>query len=82
MDGPVPTLDARGLRCPIPVVRTRERIRDLAPAGRLDVLGDDPLILLDMQTFCAREGHAYLGHVPEPGGGWRLRLRRGPPTES
>jgi tRNA 2-thiouridine synthesizing protein A len=72
-----PTLEARGLRCPVPVARARERLATLRAGDRLDVLGDDPFLRLDMQAFCAREGHGYLGESPEPGGGWRLSLRKG-----
>jgi tRNA 2-thiouridine synthesizing protein A len=56
------------------VLRTRQRLISLAPGHRLDVLADDPLARLDMQTFCAREGHSYLGEREESGGGWRMSL--------
>ena len=69
-------LDARGLRCPLPVLRTRERLKALALGARLDVLADDPLARLDMQAFCAREGHGYCGDTEEPGGGWRMSVRK------
>ena len=72
----VDLLDARGLYCPLPVLRTRERLKMLPPGSRLDVVADDPLALLDMQAFCAREGHAYLGAREEQGGGWRMALRK------
>jgi len=77
-DGPVELLEARGLYCPLPVLRTRERLKRLTPGSRLDVLADDPLARLDMQAFCAREGHAYLGDHEERGGGWRMSLRKAP----
>jgi tRNA 2-thiouridine synthesizing protein A len=72
----VEVLDARGLLCPLPVLRTRQRLASFAPGCRLDVIADDPLARLDMQTFCAREGHAYLGEREEPGGGWRMALAK------
>jgi TusA-related sulfurtransferase len=50
----------------------------MAPGERLDLLADDPLSRLDVQAFCAAEGHSYLGDRDEPGGGWRMALRRGP----
>jgi len=75
-DPSVILLDARGLRCPLPVLRTRERFRALTPGTRLDVLADDPLARLDMQAYCARDGHAYLGAAEEPGGGWRMALKK------
>ena len=75
-DAPVQFLDARGLYCPVPVLRTRDRFKTLPPSGRLDVLADDPLARLDLRAFCAREGHVYLGEREEPGGGWRMALQK------
>jgi len=75
-DAPVQVLDARGLYCPVPVLRTRDRFKTLPPSGRLDVLADDPLARLDMRAFCAREGHVYLEEREEPGGGWRMALQK------
>jgi tRNA 2-thiouridine synthesizing protein A len=74
-DSPDALLDTRGLLCPLPVVKTRERIKTLPPGSRLDVLADDPLARLDMQAFCARDGHHYLGARDLTGGGWRMALR-------
>ena len=73
---PVALLDTRGLYCPVPVLRTRDRFKRLPPSGRLDVLADDPLARLDMRAFCAREGHAYLEEREEQGGGWRMALQK------
>jgi tRNA 2-thiouridine synthesizing protein A len=75
-DAPVEFLDARGLYCPVPVLRTRDRFKTLPPSGRLDVVADDPLVRLDMRAFCAREGHTYLDDHEEPGGGWRMFLQK------
>ena len=75
-EAPVEWLDARGLYCPLPVLRTRDRFQALPRGSRLDVVADDPLARLDMQAFCASEGHAYLGDREEPGGGWRMALRK------
>ena len=71
-------LDARGLRCPVPVARARAALARLAPGESIDLLADDPMAPIDAQAFCAQEGHDYLGRRDEPGGGWRLTLRRGP----
>ena len=79
-DTEIELLDARGLRCPLPVLRTRERFKVLPPGSRLDVLADDPLARLDMEAFCARDGHAYLGAREEPGGGWRMALKKAGPS--
>ena len=50
-------LDATGLRCPIPVLRARKRLKAMAPGARLEVLTDDPASPIDMRHFCATEGH-------------------------
>ena len=72
-------VDVRGLRCPLPVARARDRLAGMPEGAPLDVLADDPLALLDVQAFCAREGHTFLGHRDEGGGVVLLRLRRGAP---
>jgi tRNA 2-thiouridine synthesizing protein A len=71
------TLDTRGLRCPLPVRRARERLKSLPAGAVLEILSDDPLVVLDMPAFCAQEGHAYLGHREEPAGVFRLSVRKG-----
>jgi len=71
-------LDTRGLRCPLPVLRTREHLKERAPGTVVEVLSDDPLVVLDMQAFCAKERHDYLGHDEDPGPVWRLRVRKRP----
>ena len=50
-------LDATGLRCPIPVLRARKRLKSMSPGDRLEVLTDDPASPIDMRHFCATEGH-------------------------
>lgn len=53
-------LDARGLKCPLPVLKTRKRLQALAPGARLRVIADDPAAVIDMPHFCAEQGHRLL----------------------
>jgi tRNA 2-thiouridine synthesizing protein A len=69
-------LDTRGLRCPIPVRLARERLATLPPGAVLEVVGDDPLIVLDLPAFCAQEGHALLEQREEPPGVFHLSIRK------
>jgi tRNA 2-thiouridine synthesizing protein A len=69
-------LDARGLYCPVPILRTRDSLRRLPEGAVLHVLSDDPAILHDLPAFCVSHGHAYLGHDELPGGTLRLQLRK------
>ena len=54
-------LDARGLLCPLPVLKARKRLAALAPGAVLRVLADDPAALVDIPHFCAETGHALVG---------------------
>jgi tRNA 2-thiouridine synthesizing protein A len=71
-------VDTRGLYCPVPILRTRDRLRAVPAGTLLEVVSDDPVILRDMPAFCRSHGHAYLGHADEPSGAFTLRLRKGP----
>jgi tRNA 2-thiouridine synthesizing protein A len=68
-------LDARGLMCPEPLVQTKLRL-DSMPSGEvLVVWTTDPLAPLDLQAFCLRTGHGWLGSERLDAGD-RSRLRR------
>lgn len=51
------SLDARGLLCPLPVIRTQDRMRDLAAGATLEVLATDPGVLEDIPAWCRVHGH-------------------------
>ncbi len=50
-------LDARGLLCPLPVIRVQGKIRSMAPGSRLRVLATDPGALHDVPAWCRVHGH-------------------------
>ncbi|SES90001.1 sulfurtransferase TusA family protein [Oceanicella actignis] len=70
-------LDARGLLCPLPVLKARKRLGALAPGQVLRLLSDDPAAVVDVPHFCAEQGHELLDVAPLPEGGraWRIRKR-------
>ncbi len=49
-------LDLRGLKCPLPVLRTRKALRRLASGERLAVLCTDPLAVIDIPHLARSEG--------------------------
>ena len=51
------TLDARNLMCPMPVIRTQDRVADLQPGDRLVVTCSDPGALNDIPAWCRINGH-------------------------
>ncbi|MBX2856861.1 MAG: sulfurtransferase TusA family protein [Rhodobacteraceae bacterium] len=70
-------LDARGLRCPLPVLKTRKRLSGLAPGDRLVVTADDPAAVIDMPHFCNEQGHTLEDWREEPDGSLVFELRKG-----
>jgi tRNA 2-thiouridine synthesizing protein A len=53
-------LDARGLNCPLPILRTRKAINQLASGQILEVSATDPGLLKDMAAFCSQTGNRLL----------------------
>ncbi|MEM0976615.1 MAG: sulfurtransferase TusA family protein [Pseudomonadota bacterium] len=56
----VAELDARGLLCPLPVLKLRKRISALRSGDHIRVETDDPAAVLDVPHFCAEQGHSLL----------------------
>jgi tRNA 2-thiouridine synthesizing protein A len=53
-------LDARGLNCPLPILRTKKALTDMASGQVLKILATDPGAVRDFQAFCKQTGHALL----------------------
>lgn len=51
------TLDARGLNCPLPVLKARKAIKAVSSGDCLTVLATDPAAYIDFQHFCDSAGH-------------------------
>lgn len=61
------TLDARRLLCPMPVIRTQNRVQELSPGDVLEVFCTDPGAAADIPAWCRVHGHKVLA-VHEEGG--------------
>jgi len=68
-------LDTVGLYCPLPIIKTAERIRRMESGRVLEVVSDDRVILIDMPAWCRSTGHEYLGHAQQ-GAEYRLFVRK------
>ncbi|HSR73032.1 MAG TPA: sulfurtransferase TusA family protein [Kiloniellales bacterium] len=49
-------LDARGLRCPLPVLRARKAMKGVDPGALLEVHATDPSAVQDFKAFCETTG--------------------------
>ncbi len=54
------TLDARQLLCPMPVIKTQDKIKELASGDTLSVTCTDPGVLHDIPAWCRINGHQVL----------------------
>ncbi|MDE2304726.1 MAG: sulfurtransferase TusA family protein [Gammaproteobacteria bacterium] len=69
------TLDAKGLNCPLPILRAKKALQALAPGGTLEVLATDPGAVKDFQAFCRTTGNELVESGTE-GNVFRFVLRR------
>jgi TusA-related sulfurtransferase len=60
----VHTVDARGLKCPLPLVKTKLAMEKLERGDALRVLATDPEASIDLAAWAADEGHAYRELAP------------------
>ncbi len=53
-------LDARGLECPLPILRTKKLLNEMTGGQVLRVVATDPGSVRDFQAFCRQTGHELL----------------------
>jgi tRNA 2-thiouridine synthesizing protein A len=61
------TLDLRGLKCPLPVLRTRKQLAGSRPGDVLIVAATDPLAAIDIPTLLRETGDALESAVEDAG---------------
>jgi len=54
------TLDAKGLNCPLPILRAKKALKDVPAGGTLQVLATDPGAVKDFEAFCRTTGNELL----------------------
>lgn len=69
-------IDARGLLCPLPVLKARKALMGLSSGDLLTLLADDPAAIVDVPHFCAEAGHELI-EVQENDGHQSYILRKG-----
>lgn len=69
-------LDARGLRCPLPVLKLRKRLQALPGGARLEMIADDPAARIDVPHFCNEQGHRLVTEEDAPDGAIRFVVEK------
>ena len=60
-------LDARGLNCPLPILRTKKSLTDMSSGQILKILATDPGAVKDFQAFSKQTGNELLEHTEADG---------------
>jgi len=68
-------LDAKGLNCPLPILRAKKALKDVPAGGTLEILATDPGAVADFQAFCRTTGNELVEHSEE-GGIYKFLLRK------
>lgn len=68
-------IDARGLRCPLPVLKLEKQIETLARGTTLTVLATDPIAKVDIPLYCRQHGHECV--AASEAGTLRFTITRG-----
>lgn len=56
-------LDARGLNCPLPILRAKKALTDMLPGQILRITATDPGSVKDFQAFCKQTGNELLSQT-------------------
>jgi len=59
------TLDAKGMNCPLPILKARKALKDVPSGGTLEILATDPGSVADFQAFCRQTGNELVEHSVE-----------------
>ena len=69
-------VDARGLNCPLPILRTKKMLNDMQSGEVVQILATDPASVRDFQAFARQTGNELLEHGEEDGAFWFVLKRR------
>jgi tRNA 2-thiouridine synthesizing protein A len=60
-------LDAKGLNCPLPILKAKKALKEVPDGGTLEVLSTDPGSVADFQAFCRTTGNELVEHGEDSG---------------
>ena len=68
-------LDAKGLNCPLPIMKEKKALKDVPAGGTLEVLATDPGSVADFAAFCRTTGNELIESTQESGT-YRFLIKR------
>ena len=76
MEQPQRQVDARGLNCPLPILRTKKMLNDMKSGELVQILATDPASVRDFQAFARQTGNELVEHGERDGAFYFLMKRR------
>ena len=70
-------LDARGLTCPMPLLKTKKTLKDVPVGEVLEIWGTDPGSKNDIPHWGNKNDNTFLGYVDDDAGHTRYYIRKG-----
>jgi len=61
------TLDAKGLNCPLPILKACKALKEVPDNGTLEILATDPGAVADFEAFCRQTGNELVEHSEDDG---------------
>ena len=58
-------LDAKGLNCPLPILKAKKALQGIAPGALLEIYATDPGAVKDFQAFCRSTGNELVSSSEE-----------------
>ena len=55
-------LDAKGLNCPLPILKAKKALKSVPEGGTLEILATDPGSVADFEAFCRTTGNELVEH--------------------
>ena len=70
------TLDAKGLNCPLPILKAKKSIKSLEAGQTLEILATDPGAVRDFVSFCKATGNELMESDDDSNGVFRFVIKK------
>ena len=69
-------IDAKGLLCPLPVLKLRKHLKSMESGDIVLINADDPAAAIDIPHFCNESGHTLISKEPGEKGSTRYKVKK------
>ena len=70
------TLDTKGMNCPLPILKVKKALKDLAAGDVLEVIATDPGSVKDFDSFCRTTGNELM-ETNDADGVYKFMIKKG-----